>query len=363
MVNIAPKTSDGTTNPTSGTGNPDEIPSIKRLNYFTSQFLQAQDFVDEQAYHINRQRLHNQNLHTWGIVSGGLTVIAPVGSNQISVSPGVAIDSQGREIVLTTLQTFSLNSYPANATLYLTIQYDEQPTDPYQSQGINGNTRITEYAELQLRNTANLTLPTDGSVLLLATIALDGSSNVSSFDTQTNVRYASAAIAPGAINFLQLAPLVANGIFSNRIITSEIIFTQANLPNNTQQSVPGLTFFPKLTLMGGYSKWTPDHNAANETYSGSIFGFMNGTQQQCFGFGVTRLGQNSWLPDAAGSTALYLSKVLYNDVPNQQQSTLIIAASPNSNNNGMTLQLVQNIAQGKQPISNFEIHLWLLCLA
>ena len=43
---------------------------IKRLNYFTSQFLQAKDFQDERAYHLGMRRLHNQRLHSWGVVYG-----------------------------------------------------------------------------------------------------------------------------------------------------------------------------------------------------------------------------------------------------------------------------------------------------
>ena len=38
----------------------------KRVRFYDGQFLQAQDFVDEQAYHVDRQRLHNRGLHLSG---------------------------------------------------------------------------------------------------------------------------------------------------------------------------------------------------------------------------------------------------------------------------------------------------------
>ena len=48
--------------------NPKEI---KRLNYFTGQFLEATDFKDEQEYHIRMRRLGNCMLYSAGILDGG----------------------------------------------------------------------------------------------------------------------------------------------------------------------------------------------------------------------------------------------------------------------------------------------------
>ena len=42
----------------------------KRLRYFNGQFLQQEDFADEQTYHLDRQRRHNRDLHTPGIAEG-----------------------------------------------------------------------------------------------------------------------------------------------------------------------------------------------------------------------------------------------------------------------------------------------------
>src|SRR2546423_12577366 len=75
---------------------------IKRTNYFTSQFLVEADFKDEQAYHLEMRRLHNRALHVWGVVDG-LTV-SKTGAREVTVSEGMVIDGQGREIVLPSLQ-------------------------------------------------------------------------------------------------------------------------------------------------------------------------------------------------------------------------------------------------------------------
>ena len=63
----------------------------KRLRYYNGQFLQEQDFTAEQEYHLDRQRRHNRQLHTYGIAEG-LTVTAGVGATSAVVSPGTAVD-------------------------------------------------------------------------------------------------------------------------------------------------------------------------------------------------------------------------------------------------------------------------------
>ena len=45
------------------------------------------------------RRRHNENLHTWGIADG-LKLQYTIGSSQIEIAEGMAIDSKGREIVL-----------------------------------------------------------------------------------------------------------------------------------------------------------------------------------------------------------------------------------------------------------------------
>ena len=116
---------------------------VKRLNYFDHQFLRAPDFNDEQSYNLRMRRLHNQTLHTPGIVQG-LVPSAQAGATVVTVSAGVAIDSQGREIVLAADTQLDLTNEASGNTVYFTIQYNEQQSDPSADAGATGNTRWTE---------------------------------------------------------------------------------------------------------------------------------------------------------------------------------------------------------------------------
>lgn len=77
---------------------------IERVRYYQRQFLGAEDFQDEQAYHRDMRRRHNIAHHTWGIVVG-LELIekdkeGDPGAKDVYVQPGMAIDGFGREIVV-----------------------------------------------------------------------------------------------------------------------------------------------------------------------------------------------------------------------------------------------------------------------
>lgn len=106
------------------------IPKLvdRRLRYFYQQFLQEQDFIDEQAYHVSRQRLHNRALHTEGVVEG-LTVTALELATQVHVTAGAALDGEGRMIVLTDEIDVPLNDAEKGKTVFLVISYpkDEVP--------------------------------------------------------------------------------------------------------------------------------------------------------------------------------------------------------------------------------------------
>lgn len=77
--------------------------SVQRLRYFDGEYLRSYDFTDEQSYHIAMRRLMNQKLHLSGIVEG-LEIVEDAtstsGATFYSISPGMAIDQTGREIVV-----------------------------------------------------------------------------------------------------------------------------------------------------------------------------------------------------------------------------------------------------------------------
>jgi hypothetical protein len=130
-----------------------EIPLGKRNNYFSGKLLSAEDFNDEQSYFLDKMRLHNRMLHGWGTVSG-LEVSASEDSfNGIIVSPGVAIDPFGNEIILSsTVQC----AFPEQDKLaYLVLYWAERETDPVPAPGAEGEgdqtvpSRVEEYALLK----------------------------------------------------------------------------------------------------------------------------------------------------------------------------------------------------------------------
>ena len=78
---------------------PCEIPALCRNYYYKGKLLTARDFADEQAYHSDKDRLHNLELHGWGVVCGFKVKPHPYCPKlRLVVEPGFAVDSCGREI-------------------------------------------------------------------------------------------------------------------------------------------------------------------------------------------------------------------------------------------------------------------------
>jgi len=73
---------------------------LERLQFFNGQRLDATDLqgIDD----LNRQMrwLHNQSLHQPGVGSG-YAISGAKGDREVTIQPGYAIDSSGREIILT----------------------------------------------------------------------------------------------------------------------------------------------------------------------------------------------------------------------------------------------------------------------
>jgi hypothetical protein len=146
------------------------IVSVKRLKYFTHQFLREQDFEAEQAYHISMRRLHNRSVHGWGVVQG--LEVRHKGEREITIEPGVAIDSLGREIVLSNPVVRDLSSFDRNSHTYVAIAYEEawDDNDRYSSGGIEGYSRITESPQIVEKKHEPAK---DGSVINLARVHIN----------------------------------------------------------------------------------------------------------------------------------------------------------------------------------------------
>jgi hypothetical protein len=78
------------------------VSTIERVNYYEQQYLRSFDFTAEQTYHLEMRRRLNLALHLTGLVSGLELTMGPLEPglpDQVYVTPGIAIDGYGREIV------------------------------------------------------------------------------------------------------------------------------------------------------------------------------------------------------------------------------------------------------------------------
>lgn len=108
---------------------------ITRLNYYQRQYLNAQDFRDEQTYHRNMRRRHSLGPHIWGIVTGLELIEKPrEGDAQfvdIWLQPGMAIDGYGREILVLQQQKLDAVAFDSFANLFhreVWIGFSEEKT-------------------------------------------------------------------------------------------------------------------------------------------------------------------------------------------------------------------------------------------
>src|SRR5215510_1980027 len=72
----------------------------ERIKFFNGQRLFASDLQFLEQFNREMRWLHNQSLHQAGIGSG-FAVSGNKDDRQVRIEPGYAIDSSGREIVLT----------------------------------------------------------------------------------------------------------------------------------------------------------------------------------------------------------------------------------------------------------------------
>lgn len=90
---------------------------IERVLYYEREYLRSFDFIAEQNYHLEMRRRLNLALHLWGIVEGlnvKLGEVVPGAPNQFYISPGMAIDAYGREILLFASKVLSEDEILAN---------------------------------------------------------------------------------------------------------------------------------------------------------------------------------------------------------------------------------------------------------
>ena len=175
---------------------------IERLHYFNDQFLKEEDFTDEQEYHLTMRRRHNRLLHTPGIADG--LKVRKTGAQEVKVTSGTALDSNGREMILVEDRNLSLASdLRTNSTVYVTITYaDQKPEErskwqPEEERDKEDSQRFTRWIE-KPKIEATTEEP-DPTVIKLARFELDANGNIpGSIESELNggVRQEAAAKLP-----------------------------------------------------------------------------------------------------------------------------------------------------------------------
>lgn len=384
--------------------------AIKRLHYYDQQFLVEADFTAEQKYHLDMRRRLSRVLHTAGI-GDGLDVLKSA-ARQLTVKAGTAIDSSGREMVLDADQIVdvsNLTTFPAGATVFVTIAYQEGQTDPSTATGAPGNTRFTEAPQVQATTTAP---PTDGSVVILArfvkTTTGDVPGNIND-PLDGGVRQsASAKIGAGAVAETNLAPALAakvntpGGILSVDGVTNpggniDLVFANAITltPNNTNKTITigeshsARTDNPHATtaaqLLGydlrvrafnAFSFTHTDATGATRTisnlgvqprivlvvsqiscllntrfYGGGGFGFFDAATgiQRCSGIGVTANSAGDWFMRSSGVPVAGICSANFVDgsLAPARSEDLTITVAPTAT--GLTATLTRNSANGFPP--------------
>jgi hypothetical protein len=158
---------------------------LERVEFFNGERLFAADLQTLEEFQREMRWLHNKSLHQPGVASG-FAVAGEKGDRQVTVQPGYALDSSGREIVLTEVN--HIEAVPPVAddgagnpvTFYLTVSY---PATLVASQQLPadcaadppGAVRLSEvpvFCWVRLNSTASASLLQDvetGDRILLAT--------------------------------------------------------------------------------------------------------------------------------------------------------------------------------------------------
>jgi hypothetical protein len=181
--------------------------AIKRLNYFKGEFLQESDFTDEQQYHMDKLRKHNEKLHEWGIVDG-LEVVQIGNTPAVSISAGTAIDNNGNQLE----QSVNISrNIPDVSPQYLVISYDEEEKDPRNDTGIMENTRIEELPDIEFLASAD-----PANQIILAAVTL----NNGNYKIDLTIRkYATAHIPDNSITSANIA---SNAVTTDKIANNAV---------------------------------------------------------------------------------------------------------------------------------------------
>ncbi len=144
---------------------------LERPAYRGGGLMRAGDYARGQAYLAELQAIRSRSLHLWGIADGLEVTVQPDKRRAVTVSPGMALDAAGRQIVIDRPMTVDLSAvtaWPVYLTAAVSVQYGDWRKFPQ----AGGDTRAADTAVLALE-----TAPQDTGVrVMLArlTVAPEG---------------------------------------------------------------------------------------------------------------------------------------------------------------------------------------------
>jgi hypothetical protein len=128
---------------------PGKLVRLRRPRYVEGKLLSAEDFRAEQKYQLERQWQHNRMLHGYGVVVGLEVGVEETDKGwQVIVSPGMALDGWGREIVVTEPLSANLPGDRHDLTVYLKYVETEQEDSERGTATARDGTRLIESADL-----------------------------------------------------------------------------------------------------------------------------------------------------------------------------------------------------------------------
>ena len=131
---------------------------LRKINYFTGFFLQANDLRAAESYRDRTRWLHNLLFHGPGVVRhyrDEMRITVNDQGNEITVGTGLAIDPQGRELILWQPSTLAIQreTYDPPKTLFISISYQSREVDQRRNDSnpdYSGHAFIEESAAVSL---------------------------------------------------------------------------------------------------------------------------------------------------------------------------------------------------------------------
>jgi len=176
----------------------------RRLNYFTGQFLQQEDFQQQQQYHVDRLQRHDQFLHTPGVLDG-LHVTGSENDTKVNVSAGTALTRDGVLIVVrdsdTGPTTVPLPAALANQTVLVVLSSEEVKDKPA-TVGDKQPTRIFEHPLLDVKKESEV--PADSPLIRLARLTLNAAGKLTAASIDESVQVKAGANVGDDLNVKRL---------------------------------------------------------------------------------------------------------------------------------------------------------------